>query len=925
MRRWFLSYNAQDVLLMQGLESALRRKDPGANIFFAPKKLRAGGYWQTALANGIADSNVFVLLVGKNSLGPWQVIEYNEAFVRRVREPGYPVVLILLQDQTAPGLPFLHQLHWIITPDPSSEDTVGKLLEAAGGSDVKQHELWRYTAPYRGLAAMTESDCDFFFGRAQETFDVINALATTPDKMPILLGNSGVGKSSLAQAGVIGAMLRQSLPDHAVEAGAWPTAFSDSRHWCYLTLRPGTEPLRALVEQFLRVWQFEATDPKREKRLNDWIASLQSGEATLRGLLDATQARLHELNQTKPPAFFLYVDQGEELYVRAPESQRARFSEVLAGGLADPRLRAMMSLRADFFGALQNDEALYAVHRQINVPPLREPQLRDVVSRPAQILGAQFEAEGAAADLAHRAAVESAKDSGILALLSYLLDDVWSQMVKRADGVLRLEQRTLGGVLVERAGAFVAGHPDAEDALRRLLTLKLATVRPDGEAMRRRAMRSEFDDAEWKLVSELADHPNRLLVTGTLEDGQAYAEVAHEAIFRRWDKLQKWIEQERGFLAWRSELDAALENYNNVPPQSRNDALLMGHALTKAEGWLAQHAAGLSAPARQFISDSIAQRERDRQRRRRLELALMGVLLFISCAGVAYAVWSNADFLREHAEMWADRFWPKGLSADQERSYAQTTLQPGQIISFVECTRCPEMIVVPAGKFLMGRPPNEQSPFANEDPQHEVTIPRNFAVSKYEVTFDQWQACVDARVCEEVADQGYGRHTNPVINVSWHHAQQYVKWLSERSGRPGRYRLLTEAEWEYAARAPTPSGTYARFSFGDDENQLSQFGWYIRNSDSKTHPVGEKNPNAFGIHDMLGNVWEWVEDCYHENYAQAPTDGSAWLTGDCSLRVVRGGSWLSEPQNLRVANRYRNSRDVRYSDVGFRVARTLGP
>ena len=203
-----------------------------------------------------------------------------------------------------------------------------------------------------------------------------------------------------------------------------------------------------------RTWQFDATDPRARNSQSSGSSKLIDGKVTLRDLLDATERRYHEeLDQPKPPAFLLYIDQGEELYVRAEERQRRRFSEVLAQGLGDPRLRAMMSMRADFFGELQKDEPLYAVHRQINVPPLREAELREVVSRPAELLAARFETEGLADIIARRTAEDSVKDVGALPLLSYTLDDMWTQMVKRGDGVLRLPAQSfeLGGVLVDRA------------------------------------------------------------------------------------------------------------------------------------------------------------------------------------------------------------------------------------------------------------------------------------------------------------------------------------------------------------------------------------------------------------------------------------------------------------------------------------------
>ena len=191
----------------------------------------------------------------------------------------------------------------------------------------------------------------------------------------------------------------------------------------------------------------------------------------------------------------------------------------------------------------RTDKPLFEARLQIDVPPLGEKELREVVSRPAQLLGARFENERLVDIVAERAAEDSVRDVGALPLLSYTLDDMWREMLKAGDGVLRLPAQSfeLGRVLVDRANRFLAERPGAEDALRRVLTLKLATVREDGEPTRRRAARDEFSDDEWRLVSELAAHPYRLLVTVTTEAGKTYAEVAHEAIFRRWAKLREWI------------------------------------------------------------------------------------------------------------------------------------------------------------------------------------------------------------------------------------------------------------------------------------------------------------------------------------------------------------------------------------------------
>ena len=229
----------------------------------------------------------------------------------------------------------------------------------------------------------------------------------------------------------------------------------------------------------------------------------------------------------------------------------------------------------------------------------------------------------------------------------------------------------------------------------------------------------------------------------------------------------------------------------------------------------------------------------------------------------------------------------------------------------------PEMVILPKGQFVMGSPHDEVGRSQHVVPQHMVRIDYEFAVGKYPVTFDQWDLCVkDGGTKYSPSDNGWGRGRRPVINVSWDDIQLYLNWLSNVTGNT--YRLLSEAEWEYAARA----GSQTTFSFGDDEKELGRHAWLDENSGRKNHPVGEKLPNAFGLCDMYGNVYEWTQDCWHENYKNAPTDGSVWTTGDCSQRVVRGGSWIPYPQYLRAAFRYGYPTAFRSGYFGFRVART---
>ncbi len=197
---------------------------------------------------------------------------------------------------------------------------------------------------------------------------------------------------------------------------------------------------------------------------------------------------------------------------------------------------------------------------------------------------------------------------------------------------------------------------------------------------------------------------------------------------------------------------------------------------------------------------------------------------------------------------------------------------------------------------------------------------QSFALSKCEVTFEEY-APFAAATGRRTNDEGRGRGSRPVINVSWDDAVAYTEWLSEQTGK--RYRLPSEAEWEYAARA----GTTTRYSWGKKigSNLANCNGCGSRWDDSTTAPVGSFPANAWGLHDMHGNVWEWVQDCWNGSYQGAPADGSAWERGNCSRRVLRGGSWLNDPSNLRAANRFRYSSGARLLNYGFRIARTVTP
>jgi formylglycine-generating enzyme required for sulfatase activity len=257
--------------------------------------------------------------------------------------------------------------------------------------------------------------------------------------------------------------------------------------------------------------------------------------------------------------------------------------------------------------------------------------------------------------------------------------------------------------------------------------------------------------------------------------------------------------------------------------------------------------------------------------------------------------------------------------AQSQTPAAQTPHETAEasLRTFRDCSDCPEMVEIPAGRFMMGSTDGDN----DEKPAHEVTIAKPFAIGKFLVTFDEWDACAVDGGCRpnvKPDDYGWGRGRRPVINISWNDAQTYVMWLSAKTGKP--YRLLSEAEWEYAARA----GTTTKFAFGDTiTHEQAQFS-YGKLGAGQTVEVGKFAPNAWGLYDMHGNVWEWVQDCYFINYIPAPADGSAFdPPPGCNQRVLRGGSWDYEPNDIRSAARYKLLAGRRLEETGLRVARSL--
>jgi formylglycine-generating enzyme required for sulfatase activity len=258
---------------------------------------------------------------------------------------------------------------------------------------------------------------------------------------------------------------------------------------------------------------------------------------------------------------------------------------------------------------------------------------------------------------------------------------------------------------------------------------------------------------------------------------------------------------------------------------------------------------------------------------------------------------------------------PAASAADGAEQEARASGPAGAVAAVKDCDACPVMVALSPAPFTMGS--NSSDP--SERPAHKVALRTPFAIGKYEVTVDQWGECVKASVCPSLPSTANAPGNQPMRDVSWDEAQLYLKWLSTISRRP--YRLPTEAEWEYAARGgtATPYWWGSQMKGGNSSCEGCGQPWKAE----APPPIGSFSANPFGLHDMNGSVWEWVQDCWHSSYKGAPADGSAWANGSCQSRVIRGGSWREDGSYMLSTTRFKYDASVRQSQNGFRVARSL--
>jgi formylglycine-generating enzyme required for sulfatase activity len=786
--------------------------------------------------------------------------------------------------------------------------------------------------PFPGLVSFGDADADaaLFYGRSREIADTLEELRkmrAERDLRPfVILGASGAGKSSLLKAGII-PRLRREVP-------AWLPLRA---------FRPGADPLLNFAEALSRTLadlaKVEAHGLIRDRLITVWSNAERgagggltaAGLAALERALDAEGQQLRMAAGYAGATILISVDQAEEM-ARAEGSSGEALADYLRVALAasNGRWQLAFTIRTDSFPELQS-------HRRFQDLRARGYDLRaipifrfdSVVEEPAKRYG--IEVDNVLVD----ALMEDAPGEDALPLLAFALQRLWRQYA--ASGALTKDNYDkVGGLtrLIEDAAERALRGIDPEQDVplpsaappKRLIELAaltfvpaLAEVNEQGATIRRVAEWQSFDSAQQELLAWF-DRWRLVVRKGEAEGGTV--EVAHEALFREWTRLKGWLEPERVRLdALRSlEVDAATWGRNAQDAaflNHRDKRLDQASALVGIEGYRKR----LGKLELDYLAACEAAEHLARRRARRVQSVVYTLLVSIIAGLIG---WINQAYLKEQANWFTTvrpyllaQVWPHVLTAEAERA-----LKPGD--SFKECAKdCPEMVVLPAGEFMMGSPPDEEGRDDNEGPQHKVVLARPFAVSRFEASFNEWNACVAYGDCEpkvSTSDSEQGR--KPVFNVTWEDAQRYVTWFARMTGKP--YRLLSEAEWEYAARA----GTQTAYSWGESIGQgnANCVSCGSQWDAAQAAPVGSFAPNAFGLSDMHGNVWEWVEDCYHDNYHGAPTDSAAWTAGgDCSRRVGRGGSWSYAPRFLRSALRSGIPSDLRGTDLGFRIGRTLTP
>lgn len=709
-------------------------------------------------------------------------------------------------------------------------------------------------SPYPGLLHFTRKYARVFFGRESDIREILDRLAVPQNRFLIISGDSGVGKSSIVDAGVLPKMETVGLTD------------KDQKHWICVRMVPSQrhQPLDTLLRDALGVF-INQTGFRTDELLENITKAPDTLGRHLTSILK---------DGASSGALLLFLDQMEELFTSQDPGVADRFLSMLYHATQEGALRVIATIRSDHLHYCHRHPDMVKVlnsHGHYALGPVQPYMVRDMILKPAQKAGLTM-----SEDFANRLIHDTEAASANLPVLAFVLEQLFQ---KRTDHELSEKvYDELGGI----AGAIATHVKAVEAKIRTTVGVKLSTALPElfyplvnlqkeeGLPTRNRQKKRDFPSHLQPVIDQLVTE--RLLRTEGDGD-EATVAISHEKLFEAWPALKEYVETknkklvDRTLLATRAKKWAAMDKpwFGGLATgREYHDFMKAGNSC--------------NALVREFLQVS---------RRARALWAGLGLLILVVLAGTTW-------------------LWQKGFNLEQAGLKITSV--------FVGIQIKPEMVAILGGTFRQGDV--EQFGEVWRNPVREVTI-QPFAMGKYEVTFEEYDRFAIATGRDLPNDQKWGRGRRPVMNVSWEEAKAYADWLSKQTGQ--QYRLPTESEWEYAARSGKKQDAWAGTS---DESQLGEYAVYIENSGNRTAEVGSKQPNTFGVHDLSGNVWEWVEDCFHATYHKAPIDGTAWLEtdgGDCTMRMYRGGGWNIHTEFLRTTwSRVRGAADTRGS-IGFRL------
>ena len=795
-------------------------------------------------------------------------------------------------------------------------------------------EMGEVICPYQGLNAFTEKTKEFFFGRVRKVEEIeqrLNQRSFVP-----VIGASGSGKSSVVLAGLI---------PWLKELGGWEIL---------PPIRPGDDPIAKLKNVF------EPYFPKSKKELQNLNDCLNKEPANLQGLID-------RLPQTE--RFLLVVDQFEELFTLCSDGDKQKqFIKLLSQVPPQSRLSAVITMRADFVvDCLKDSDLTQLIKDPVFMPFLERANLEAAIVKPAQRQGYTLE-EGLLGEILQDVANEKA----ILPLLEFALTKLWERQDEKKHELTVDDYEAIGGIIgalnnhadkVYNFRDYEKDEPEEkrselEKALIKRIFLSLLQMGDGEKDTKQRQLKNVIlslagDSSEGQeILRELIDGEQglvtgRLLVTGGSEgEGNAWVDLAHEALIEKWGQLNEWRAENQEGRKFAKEAEEDAETWEKRDKLPIQDYLWRGYKLAEGEKVLGEHAdtVKLSNLAKEFLEVSSQQELLAYLRRSEVDNLDHNALekeaadkSFLSQERLKNLLDNQEEDLLEEEEAqarlaasWLLKQWGEDApmqtaevdGAGKTRLLVIEEKLPPTVVEDLGNGISLELVEIPGGEFWMGSPEVEEGSNWWERPRHKVKV-SPFLMGKYPITQAQWKAITSRTDLKVELDlqphpSYYKGDDRPVEQVSWYEAVEFCERLSRLSQQKGKgyqYRLPSESEWEYACRA----GTETPYHFG--QKIFPALANYIEGSRGRTTQVGRfQVVNAFGLYDMHGNVFEWCADYWHNTYDNAPTDGSAWLSdNENNDRMLRGGSWLVHPEYCRSAYRRNYYPDYRYDIVGLRV------